>query len=228
MVDEIKETPQEVTAPAKKGGLMKWILLGLVFVVLTGAVAVGTVFIIGVEEPVATDSTSDGEKEKSPTEAPEHSDAVVQKDNSMDEMMKNLEILDYKPGPNELTTKDGSMIVQDSIDAATFIAQEKQRLAEWKNKIETRQKELDKIDRLVSAKLFKIEEVESAKVQQLAKLYDGMQAPAVAQLMANLDDNTIVQLLPKMNSKQASAVLALMPPQRAAKLSKQMMTIAEN
>lgn len=228
MVDEIKETPQEVTAPAKKGGLMKWILLGLVFVVLTGAVAVGTVFIIGVEEPVATDSTSDGEKEKSPTEAPEHSDAVVQKDNSMDEMMKNLEILDYKPGPNELTTKDGSMIVQDSIDAATFIAQEKQRLAEWKNKIETRQKELDKIDRLVSAKLLKIEEVESAKVQQLAKLYDGMQAPAVAQLMANLDDNTIVQLLPKMNSKQASAVLALMPPQRAAKLSKQMMTIAEN
>ena len=65
-------------------------------------------------------------------------------------------------------------------------------------------------------------------MQKLAKLYDGMQAPAVAQLMANLDDNTIVQLLPKMNAKQASAVLALMPPQRAAKLSKQMMTIAEN
>jgi flagellar motility protein MotE (MotC chaperone) len=146
----------------------------------------------------------------------------------MDEMMKNLEILDYKPGPNELTTKDGSMIVQDSIDAATWMAQEKEHLAKWKSQIEARQMELDKLDREVSQKLLKIEEVESARVGQLAKLYDGMQAPAVAQLLANLDDKTVVEILPRMNAKNASAVLALMPPPRAAKLSKQMMTIAEN
>lgn len=56
--------------------------------------------------------------------------------------------------------------------------------------------ELNKLDKQVSLKLLKIEQVQTARVAQLAKLYDGMQPTAVAQLMA--------------------------------KLSKQMMTIAEN
>jgi flagellar motility protein MotE (MotC chaperone) len=54
-----------------------------------------------------------------------------------------------------------------------------------------------------------------------------MEPRAVAKLMANLDDETIVSILPRMKSKNASAVLALLPPQRGARLSKQMITIAE-
>jgi flagellar motility protein MotE (MotC chaperone) len=55
-----------------------------------------------------------------------------------------------------------------------------------------------------------------------------MDARTVANMMANLDDTTIVSLLPRMKQKNASQVLGLMPPQRAAKLSKQMIEVAEN
>ena len=62
---------------------------------------------------------------------------------------------------------------------------------------------------------------------KLAKLYDGMESRAVAKLMGNLDDETVVSILPRMKTKNASEVLQLLPAKRAAKLSKRMITIAE-
>jgi flagellar motility protein MotE (MotC chaperone) len=73
-----------------------------------------------------------------------------------------------------------------------------------------------------------IEKAESTRITQLAKLYDGMDARAVAQLMANLDDLTIVSILPRMKQQNAARVLQMIPAKRAARLSKKMMTIAEN
>jgi len=232
LVEDLKETPPPQAPPAKKGGMMKWLILGVAFLALTGLVAFGTVFFLGTDEAkkpedlTPKDSTNKTTTTAS-TEVKGDSVQTEKKPNPMDEVMQNLAILDYKPGPTELTTKDGSMTIQDSVDAVVWISQEKEKLAQWKKQLEVRQQELDKLDHAVSQKLLKIEQVESARVAQLAKLYDAMQPPSIAQLMANLDDKTVVEILPKMNSKQASAVLALLPPIRAAKLSKQMMTIAD-
>jgi hypothetical protein len=38
----------------------------------------------------------------------------------------------------------------------------------------------------------------------------------------------VIAILPKMKTKNASEVLQLLPAQRAARLSKQLITIAEN
>ncbi len=227
MVEDLKEAPPTPEPPAKKGGLMKMLIMGGAFLVLTGIVSVGTVFILGTEEvPTTADSTA---HDSAASGSEGHSEPIMEKKTSaMDEVMQNLAILDYQPGPSEVTTKDGTMLVQDSVDAMTWIIQERERLNDWKKKQEVRQAELEKLDRAVSQKLLKIEQVESARVAQLAKLYDGMQPTAVAQLMANLDDKTVVDVIPKMSPKVASQVLAIMPPARAAKLSKQMMSIAEN
>jgi hypothetical protein len=54
----MKEAPQSETAPAKKTGMMKWLLMGVAFIVLTAIVSVGTVFIIGVEEPVISENAT--------------------------------------------------------------------------------------------------------------------------------------------------------------------------
>ncbi len=229
MVEDLKEAPPTPEPPAKKGGLMKMLIMGGAFLALTGIVSVGTVFILGTDE-VQTPADSTAADSGADSSSNKHAEEPVaeKKTNAMDDLMQNLAILDYQPGPSEITTKDGSMLIQDSLDAMTWILQEKENLAIWKKQLETRQLELNKLDKQVSQKLLSIEKVETGRIAQLAKLYDGMQPTAVAQLMANLDDKTVVSVIPKMNTKQASAVLALMPPARAAKLSKQMMTIAEN
>ncbi len=230
MVEEQKEAAPAPETPAKKGGMVKMLIMGGGFLVLTGIVSVGTVFIIGTDEAVIPADSTHSDS----SAANEHSDSTGDepkgeaKTSAMDEMMENLAILDYVPGADEVTTKDGSMLVKDSVDAMTWIIQEKENLEAWKKQLEIRQLELNKLDKIVSQKILGIEKVETGRIAQLAKLYDGMQPTAVAQLMANLDDKTVVDVIPKMNAKQASAVLALLPPARAAKLSKQMMTIAEN
>ncbi|MBD3257861.1 hypothetical protein GF377_05460 [candidate division GN15 bacterium] len=148
----------------------------------------------------------------------------------IDEIMANLEILDYEPSEDEMYGEDvgSGMSEEDSIEAAKWIESEEKRLGEWESKLEEREKELAVLDKKVSQKILRIEQAESARIAQLARLYDGMDARAVAKLAANLDDATVVSILPRMKPKNASLVLQLMPAKRAARLSKQMITIAEN
>ena len=47
-------------------------------------------------------------------------------------------------------------------------------------------------------------------------------------LQVSLEDETVVSLLPRMKAKNASQLQQLLPPVRAARLSKKMITIAEN
>ena len=145
-----------------------------------------------------------------------------------DDIMKNLEFLDYDPTSEDLGEDVESVVSQeDSIEQVNWLESEKTRLAEWEKKLDARKRELDITDKKVSQKLLKLEQAESAKVSNLAKLYDGMDPRAIAKLMANLDDETVVSILPRMKLKNASAVLSLMPAKRGARLSRKMITIAE-
>jgi len=145
-----------------------------------------------------------------------------------DDIMKNLEFLDYEPtseDPGE--DVEPVMSPEDSIEQVNWLESEKTRLAEWEKKLDARQSELDITEKKVTQKLLTLEQAESAKISNLAKLYDGMDPRAIAKLMANLDDATVVSILPRMKLKNASAVLSLMPAKRGARLSKKMITIAE-
>jgi flagellar motility protein MotE (MotC chaperone) len=132
------------------------------------------------------------------------------------------------PGEEEIAGEEAGMTVEDSIEAVNWLEAEKAKLAERTNELDAREKQLNVLDSKVSQKITRLEQAESARISKLAKLYDGMEARSVARLIANLDDDTVVALLPRMKLKNASSVLALMPPVRAARLSKQMITIAEN
>ncbi|MDX9856345.1 MAG: hypothetical protein RBT76_00985 [candidate division Zixibacteria bacterium] len=159
-------------------------------------------------------------------------DPITIKDDSgvLGDIMANLEFLDYDPEvtADELSGESEGMSKEDSIEAAQWIQQETDRLAKKEEELNARQRELEILDKKVSQKILRIEQAESARVTDLAKLYDGMDPRSVAKLVANLDDETVVSILPRMKQKNASQVLSLMPAVRAAKLSKQMITIAEN
>lgn len=230
--EEVAEDSEKKTAG--KGGLMKMLVFVAIGLIVIVGVAVGTLFLLGGEkqasEPMAeeTEIATEGEETFDEGEVDE-SMAWLEDDGSvLDQIKNNLAFLDYEPDMSALETEEEpAMTAEDSLEAVNWLEKENQALDLRRSEIETRQKELERLDRSVSQKLLTLEQVESNRVAQLARLYDSMDPRAVAKVLSNLDDATVVTILPRMKIKNASAVLQLFPSVRAARLSKRMITIAE-
>ena len=256
---EQAEAKSEDKAPAKKSGLLKYIIMGVGAIVLIVGVAFGVLMFTGSSKPVPeeqteqtaqtdnteheTDAAHADEKSTHEGEA-EHGDVATQDDEEMPESLlaaaaeemdnnmleminENLAALDWQPDPSELEGADIGMSVEDSLKEVNWLEKEKADIEKRKKELDKREKELNKLNREVTQKLLRLEQAESTRINNLAKLYDSMDPRSVARLMANLDDETVVSIIPRMKTKNASAVLQLLPAKRAARLSKQMITIAE-
>jgi len=230
---EAKE-PQEKKASLMKGAMVKYILFGVAGIVLVAGIAFATLLFMGgtkfesVQEDARRETAEVNATDAHDSPHEPESLALEELDQSaIDMIMENLAVLDYEPKPSDLEENVVGMSVEDSIEVVNWFQQEKTALAQKEKELDTRQKELEQLDKQVTQKILRIEQAESARVASLAKLYDGMDSRAVAKLMANLDDETVVSILPRMKIKNASAVLQLLPAPRAAKLSKRMITIAE-
>ncbi|MBZ4653167.1 MAG: MgtE intracellular region [Peptococcaceae bacterium] len=55
--------------------------------------------------------------------------------------------------------------------------------------------------------------------KQLALYYSEMKPEAIVKVMENLDDDTVITILPLLNKEQTGKILALMEPQRAARIT---------
>ena len=217
---------------------MQWLILGGGFLVVMVLVAFGTLMMIGgdialVREFEAKHESAEVKKDENKETMPEKKAGETKAEDEENEsllakMMENLAVLDYTPGPDEMKTQDGSMSVNDSIEGSNWLEAERKKLAKREKSLDLKQRELEKMDRKVSQKLLRIDQAESSRINQLAKLYDGMEPQSIAQLMRNLEDDIVIEILPRMKSKNAAIVLSLLPPKRAANLSKQMITLAEN
>jgi flagellar motility protein MotE (MotC chaperone) len=230
-----KESENKSAGEKKSGGMLKYILMGAGVLALVVLVSFLTLLFIKDDTPQVTDESqtvaeaeTDTSAEESTSEPVEDSLLVENDPTVLDKIMDNLSFLDYEPSVEEIAAEEEKMSVEDSIEAVNWLEKEKKRLAEKEKELEARARELDVRDKQVTQKILKLEQAESARIAKLAKLYDGMDPRSVAKLMANLDDATVVSILPRMKIKNASSVLALLPPKRAARLSKQMITIAEN
>lgn len=244
-VDKPEDGDQAKT-PSKFGGMIKYAIYGVVGLVAVVGIAFGTLLLLGDETAEAPSeeyyedeatyeddaAQTHGETADSESKPMSFEDSIIaameQDESVLDAIMANLEVLDYVPGDEELGIEETGMSVEDSTEAVHWLDAENAKLAERESAVEAREKELNVLDAKVSQKIARIEQAESTRISKLAKLYDGMEARSVAKLIANLDDNTVVSLLPRMKLKNASEVLSLMPPIRGARLSKQMITIAEN
>lgn len=220
---------------AANRGLTKYILFGCGGLVLSLAITVAVSLLTGDEphdagsiaEPesalnAATDSVGVSEK---PPDVPllDENDPTV-----IEAVMQNLAFLDYEPDISEVETEEAKMSADDSIEAEKWLEAEKAALLEREKELSRRERELAKLDERVTQKLLRLEKAQSTRITGLAMLYNGMDPSSVTTLMANLDDEMVVSILPRMNPKNASAVLSLMPAKRAAQLSKRMIMIAEN
>lgn len=249
MADEAQKTnnaqkPDESQkSAAGGGGMLKIVIFAVAGLVAVMAITVGVLLMVGghttAEAPSENSHAARGavsEQEARSSDTPEEAltdedsiMALLEADESViEEIMANLEALDYKPTELEISGEENAVSVDDSIEQVNWLEKEKAALAKREEALEKREKELAALDLEVSKKLTTLEQAESNRIAQLARLYDSMDPRSVAKLAANLDDGTVVEILPRMKAKNASQVLALLPAKRGARLSKQMITIAGN
>ena len=248
------QTDKAEKAPkAGMSSLVKYLMFGGAGLVAVVGIAVGTLFLVGgsPKAPAESEATTDSIN-PSADHLPAHDttavhdsasqiedlEALVANDSSLnfldqgklaiETIVTNLEALDHSPTEKDLLAAESSMSATDSLAAANWLSTEKTKLAEREKDLEAREKDIKVRESKIQQGLTRLEQAESTRIAKLAGLYDGMDANAVAKLIANLDDDTVVALLPRMKPKNASAVLALMPPARAARLSQAMVSIAEN
>lgn len=242
--------PKEQTTPAqtgstptKKSSIGKYLMFTIIGVTVIGGLGFGVMYFLKSNSDTAEKATQPAPEVSTPsTDSTQHAgddtnfselteeELLSLEDTSgfMDEIERNLQMLEFGAESDlQLDDEPRTMSKADSITAADWLVKEQAKLTAREEALNKRQQELEKLERSVAQKITRIEQVESARIANLAKMYDNMDPAAVARLAANLDDATVVAIIPRMKQRNASQLLSLLPPQRAASLSKQMITIAE-
>lgn len=237
---------EQVQAPKKSSGLIKYILFGVAGLgLMGGAIFVTLMFLsddkgstagtesTAVHTEVAhidtTDSTTgdraSSERESSLTDAEQALIDSLAEVDPIEQLVQNIDVMNAE-ADSTAAMQARNAANEDSVKEHSWIEKQKSELAQREGALAVRQKELEELDRKVSQKVMRLEQSLADRVANLAKLYDGMEPSAVASLAENLDDSIVVAIIPRMKQKNASQLLSLMPPQRAAKLSKQIITLA--
>lgn len=126
----------------------------------------------------------------------------------------------------EKSEKPG-MSKEDSIEAVKWLDEEKAKLADERSELEALKKDMDRQEYRLKQLIAKTSQVESARINSLAKLYDGMKAAQVALLITKLTEEQAVQILLKMKPAKAAKLLGSLSPDRAARISARMITLSE-
>ena len=240
---------QTPSAPAKSKGWFKYIIFGVAGLGLMGAAIFVTLMFLGGEKSKTADSEStdktalhDDKQRVKKAQTPEDSllqelaaldsstiteslDSLGEVVDPIEQLVQNIDVMNAEAdSANAFQATVAAK--EDSIKAQSWIEKQKDDLTKREVALTSRQKEVEELDRKVSQKVMRLEQSLADRVANLAKLYDGMEPSAVAKLAENLDDSIVVAIIPRMKQKNASQLLSLLPPQRAAKLSKQIITLA--
>lgn len=119
------------------------------------------------------------------------------------------------------------MTPQDSVDTLNWLGQELEKLDKARADNAKQIKDLKALEYKIDQALIKIEQAESSRIINVARLYDGMRPEQVGKLFENLSDKAVMAILPRMKSANAAKIMAIMPPKRAARISTKMITILE-
>ncbi len=119
------------------------------------------------------------------------------------------------------TTDSLTLTGEDSV--RNWMENQKRNIQEEQVALDVQRKELEllkiELDNLLKQK----KSLESERIAKLAKIYDGMKAQEIAAMMSNLDDETVVAILLRMSTRNAAKVLGILNPERAARISRQLM-----
>lgn len=118
------------------------------------------------------------------------------------------------------------MSKEDSVTAVEWLKGEKTKLAKERADLEQLKSDLDKQEYQFKQLITQVNQIESARINALARLYDGMKADQVAPLLNKLTEEQAVQVLLKMKPANAAKILGSLSPDRAASISARMITLS--
>jgi|WetSurMetagenome_2_1015567.scaffolds.fasta_scaffold179555_2 flagellar motility protein MotE (MotC chaperone) len=116
----------------------------------------------------------------------------------------------------------------DSTSGKPSSTSEWAKLDAEKKQLDARKKEMDDQEARLKQLLSKSDQLESARIGSLAKLYDGMNPQQVAPLITKLTDDQAVDVLLKMKPSNAAKVLEALTAERAARISAKMITVKDD
>ncbi len=111
----------------------------------------------------------------------------------------------------------------DTIGELSKLDKRQRELQAEEMQIAGKRRELEALKNEVEQFLALKQGVADEKVTYIAKLIDGMKPEEMSGLITNLDNGTIMAVLPKMKPQTASRVLAILPPKRAAEIATQLL-----
>jgi len=99
------------------------------------------------------------------------------------------------------------------------------RLTALKKEVDEKIEAYTRLLAQVEAAIKKVEQVRGEKIENVVKAYEAMPAEDAAARLSVLDDDTTLQIMTRMKSKKAGAIIAIMDPRKAAVLTRSMATV---
>jgi len=109
-------------------------------------------------------------------------------------------------------------------EEAAALEAERRALEEARFELERREEDLARREAQLEARAAAVQEMADAAAarQQLRALYEAMRPQEAARILVDLDDEEISLLLLDMSPRQAGQILAALPPERAAAVSRRL------
>jgi flagellar motility protein MotE (MotC chaperone) len=197
--DASSESTEE-SKPAKKLSAVTIIIAAVVsFVIFLGAFS----YFMGVFDPAPP---------------PEVADTAAAENGATDDQMPGNYVSPYGQAAAAVEEAQRTNAVDTLAELSLLDARRKELDAE-ERKITKERKELEDLRAQIETLMNKKEAVAEEKLVYIAKLIDGMKPDEMSGLISNLDNPTIMSVLPRMKPQTASRVLATLPPERAAKIT---------
>jgi len=126
----------------------------------------------------------------------------------------SVDMVPVAPEESDSTAKIAAAIPEETDTLLNTLAQ-----------IAKEKAELEKLRAEVGEMLGAKAKADSASLNSLAKMYDGIEPSQLAAVMASMDDSLVIAILPRLKAQKAGRILGSMPAERAAKLSSKLMRL---
>jgi len=103
-----------------------------------------------------------------------------------------------------------------------MLKKEEERLSVLRKEVDEKIEAYSKLLAQVEASIKKVDQVKGEKIESVVKAYESMTASEAAARLAVLDADIALQIMTRMKSKKAGAIMASMEPRKAAALTKSM------
>lgn len=126
--------------------------------------------------------------------------------------------------PKECYTKEEVDALKEVLDERTHelehdIETQKEYLVSLESQVAEHLSQIEEARNEIAEFMNQVAEEEERKLKTLASFYENMQAEQASPLFGNINDNLAIQILDRMDARQAGALLALLPPSRAARIT---------